>query len=146
MEGSFAAFSVPNLQAPHKASAQPVRASLGRLTGGAVRLAEPADGVLLVGEGIESTAAAMQRLDLPGWAALGTPGLRALVVPEAVREVSSLLTVTHPDSKRRRRSQNGWRPRGGRSRSWRPVPAATSPTGGMVDEQVEEGCRHAEHR
>ena len=61
--------------------------SLGKLTGGAVRLAEPADGVLLVGEGIESTAAAMQRLDLPGWTALGTPALRALVVPEAVREV-----------------------------------------------------------
>ena len=61
--------------------------SLGRLTGGAVRLAEPADEVLLVGEGIESAAAAMQRFDLPGWAALGTAGLCALVVPEAVREV-----------------------------------------------------------
>ena len=85
--GRFLGIQRTYLQGPHKASVQPVRMSLGKLTGGAVRLAEPADGVLLVGEGIESTAAAMQRLDLPGWAALGTPALRALVVPEAVREV-----------------------------------------------------------
>ena len=58
-----------------------------QVRGGAVRLAEPVDGVLLVGEGIESTAAAMQLLDRPGWAALGTAGLRALVVPNAIREV-----------------------------------------------------------
>ncbi len=85
--GRFLGIQRTYLQGPHKASVQPVRASLGRLTGGAVRLAEPANGVLLVGEGIESTAAAMQRLDLPGWVALGTAALRALVVPEAVREV-----------------------------------------------------------
>ena len=85
--GRFLGVQRTFLQGPHKASVQPVRMSLGKLTGGAVRLAEPADGVLLVGEGIESTAAAMQRLDLPGWTALGTPALRALVVPEAVREV-----------------------------------------------------------
>ena len=85
--GRFLGIQRTYLQGPHKAPVRPVRMSLGRLTGGAVRLAEPADGVLLVGEGIESTAAAMQRLDLPGWAALGTPGLRALVVPEAVRKV-----------------------------------------------------------
>ena len=143
--GRFLAIQRTYLQGPHKAPVQPARANLGRLTGGAVRLAEPANGVLLVGEGIESTAAAMQRLDLPGWAALGTPGLRVLVLPEAIREGGrSLLTVTHPDSKRRRRSQNGWRPRGGASRSLRPVPAVTSPTGGMVDERVKEGCPHAE--
>ena len=87
-EGRFLGIQRTYLQGPHKASVQPVRASLGRLTGGAVRLAEPTDGVLLVGEGIESTAAAMQRLDLPGWAALGTPGLRALVLPEAIRTVA----------------------------------------------------------
>ena len=85
--GRFLGIQRTYLQGPHKAPVRPVRMSLGKLTGGAVRLAEPADGVLLVGEGIESAAAAMQQFDTPGWAALGTPGLRALVVPEAVREV-----------------------------------------------------------
>ena len=85
--GRFLGIQRTYLQGPHKAPVQPVRASLGRLTGGAVRLAEPTDGVLLVGEGIESTAAAMQWLDLPGWAALGTAGLHTLVLPDAIREV-----------------------------------------------------------
>ena len=74
--------------APRKASVEPVRASLGSLAGGAVRLAEPEHGrPLLVGEGIESTAAAMLLLDVPGWAALGTSGLRAIELPEYVIDV-----------------------------------------------------------
>ena len=43
---------------PVNANVLPSRASLGSLAGGAVRLAEPAGGRLLLGEGIESTAAA----------------------------------------------------------------------------------------
>ena len=76
--------------APRKADVQPVRASLGSLAGGAVRLAEPEPGrPLLVGEGIESTAAAMVLFDgtLPGWATLGTSGLRSVELPEHVRAV-----------------------------------------------------------
>ena len=76
--------------APRKASVEPVRASLGSLAGGAVRLAEPEPEhgrPLLVGEGIESTAAAMLLFDLPGWAALGTSGLRAIELPEYVIDV-----------------------------------------------------------
>ena len=73
-----------------KASVQPVRASLGSLAGGAVRLAEPAGGRLLVGEGIESTAAAVLVLDWHGgaWATLGTSGLRTVELPEHVRHVT----------------------------------------------------------
>ena len=70
-----------------KANVEPARASLGSLGGGAVRLAEPEHGRLVVGEGIESTAAAMALFDLPGWAALGTPGLRAIELPGHVRGV-----------------------------------------------------------
>ena len=72
-----------------KAAVDPVRASLGSLAGGAVRLAEPAGGRLLVGEGIETTAAAVLVLDWHGgaWATLGTSGLRALEFPECVRDV-----------------------------------------------------------
>ena len=85
--------------APRKADVKPVRASLGSLAGGAVRLAEPEPGrPLLVGEGIESTAAAMDLLDLPagamdlldlpaGWAALGTSGLRSIQLPPHVIDV-----------------------------------------------------------
>ena len=74
--------------APRKADVEPVRASLGSLAGGAVRLVEPEHGrPLLVGEGIESTAAAMALFDLPGWAALGTSGLRAIELPEYVIDV-----------------------------------------------------------
>ena len=74
--------------APRKADVEPGRASLGSLAGGAVRLAEPEPGrPLLVGEGIESTAAAMALFDLPGWAALGTSGLRAIELPEYVIDV-----------------------------------------------------------
>ena len=73
--------------APRKADVEPVRACLGSVAGGAVRLAEPEHGRLLVGEGIESVAAAMALFDLPGWAALGTAGMRSIELPEHVRDV-----------------------------------------------------------
>jgi putative DNA primase/helicase len=59
---------------------------LGRAAGGAVRLA-PAGETLAVGEGIESSVAAMMASRLPGWAALSTSGLAALILPPVVREV-----------------------------------------------------------
>ena len=73
-----------------KASVEPVRASLGSPAGGAVRLGEPRDGRLLVGEGIETTAAAALVLDWSSgaWAALSTSGLRAVEIPEDVRHVT----------------------------------------------------------
>ena len=71
-----------------KANLDPLRAALGAIRGGAVRLGEPGAGRVLVGEGIESTAAAMRVLDVPaGWAALGTSGLRAVELPESVRRM-----------------------------------------------------------
>ena len=71
-----------------KANVDPVKASLGSTASGAVRLAEPEPGrPLLAGEGIESTAAAMAIFDAPGWAALGTGGLRAIELPEHVIDV-----------------------------------------------------------
>ena len=70
-----------------KANVKPGKASLGSTATGAVRLAEPEPGRLLVGEGIESTAAAMALFDLPGFAAIGTGGLRAIELPEHVRDV-----------------------------------------------------------
>jgi putative DNA primase/helicase len=62
------------------------RASLGPVSGGAVRLA-PAAETLLVGEGIETCLAAMQATAQPAWAALSTSGMAALLLPAEVRSV-----------------------------------------------------------
>ena len=78
-----------------KAPVDPQRMMLGPCHGGVVRLAD-ADpsgrpfansGVLMVGEGIETCLAAMQATGHPAWAALSTAGLRALDLPEDVRDV-----------------------------------------------------------
>ena len=69
-----------------KAPVDPQKMMLGPCRGGAVRLADPGD-VLMVGEGIETSLAAMQATGHPAWAALSTSGLRALDLPEDVRDV-----------------------------------------------------------
>jgi putative DNA primase/helicase len=63
-----------------------IRAMLGRVGGGAVRLAAASE-VLFVGEGIETCLAAMQATTRPSWAALSTSGLVALKLPPIVRHV-----------------------------------------------------------
>ena len=64
------------------------RETCGPIGGGAVRLAPYDPGrVLAIGEGIESTASAMQLFDLPGWAALSAPGIKSLELPEHVRDL-----------------------------------------------------------
>ena len=87
--GDFMGIQRCYLDGARKAALDPVRASLGSLAGGAVRILEPAVDALLLGEGIESTAAAVRVLDWRGgaWATLGTSGLRAVVLPESVRRV-----------------------------------------------------------
>ena len=69
-----------------KAPVEPQKMMLGPCRGGAVRLADPGD-VLMVGEGIETCLAAMQATGHPAWAALSTSGLRALDLPNDVRDV-----------------------------------------------------------
>jgi putative DNA primase/helicase len=69
-----------------KASLEPVRISTGVISGGAVHLA-PARDELLVAEGIETTLSGIIATGLPGWAALSTSGLVALVLPPIVRSV-----------------------------------------------------------
>jgi hypothetical protein len=69
-----------------KAPVDPQKMMLGPCRGGAVRLAEPGD-ILMVGEGIETCLAAMQASGHPTWAALSTSGLRSLDLPASVREV-----------------------------------------------------------
>jgi putative DNA primase/helicase len=56
---------------------------IGPCRGGAVRLAEPGD-LMLVGEGIETSLAAMQATGHAAWAAPSTSGLRTLDLPAGV--------------------------------------------------------------
>ena len=86
--GEFMGIQRTYLDGARKAAVDPVRASLGSLAGGGVRLGETVAGRVLVGEGIESTAAAMRVLDVPAaLATLGTSGLRAVVLSASVRRV-----------------------------------------------------------
>ena len=88
-DGRFVGVQRTYLDGARKAALDPVRASLGSLAGGVVRILEPAGDALLLGEGLESTAAAARVLGWHrgAWATLGTSGLRAVVLPAAVRRV-----------------------------------------------------------
>jgi hypothetical protein len=64
------------------------RRTLGPIRGGAVRLGMPSEGKwLAVGEGIETVLAVMTACDIPGWAALSAPGIRALILPPEATQV-----------------------------------------------------------
>jgi phage/plasmid primase-like uncharacterized protein len=70
-----------------KASVSPDKMMLGPCAGGAVRLAKPA-AVIAIAEGIETALSIAQACPhLAVWAALSTAGVRALQLPELVREV-----------------------------------------------------------
>lgn len=69
-----------------KAPVDPSKMMLGPCRGGVVRLGPYGD-VLMIGEGIETCLAAMQASGHAAWAALSTSGLRALDLPDEVRDV-----------------------------------------------------------
>jgi hypothetical protein len=79
-----------------KSRAEPVKASLGPVWTGAIRLDPLADGVpLVVGEGIESSASAGLLMGLPAWAAISAGNLSGgvLLPPEA----DSVVIAADPD-------------------------------------------------
>jgi Toprim domain-containing protein len=64
------------------------RASLGPIGGGAVRLSMPREGEWLgIGEGIETTLPVVTACGMPGWAALSSADIRALILPAAATHV-----------------------------------------------------------
>lgn len=70
-----------------KAHIEPQKATLGPVLGAAIRLAQVAEEIV-VGEGIESSAAAGLLLNLPAWAAISAGNLASgLVLPPEVRRV-----------------------------------------------------------
>lgn len=94
-----------------KAAVEPVRMSLGTLSGGAVRLAQSAP-AMVIGEGIETTASAMSMLGMPGWAALSTNGLERLVLPEQVRRLTIAADRDRPGLASAARAAKRWRTEG----------------------------------
>ena len=103
-----------------KAPVDPQKMMLGPCRGGAVRLTTPTD-LLMVGEGIETCAAAMQVTGNPAWAALSTSGLRGLDLPESVREVIVLADGDDPGEAAARDCALRWRREGRRVRIARPL-------------------------
>ena len=121
-----------------KAPVSPAKMMLGPCRGGAVRLANATDFVM-VGEGIETCLAVMQATGLPAWAALSTAGLRSLDLPESVRNVVVLADADPPGEAAALQAGRRWRRQGRRVRVARP------PTGlDFNDVLVEHNSRHAE--
>jgi hypothetical protein len=102
-----------------KAPVDPQKMMLGPCRGGAVRLADSAD-VLMVGEGIETCLAAVLATGHPAWAALSTSGLRALDLPHEVRDVIVLADGDEPGEEAARDCAWRWRREGRRVRIARP--------------------------
>ena len=102
-----------------KAPIDPQKMMLGPCRGGAVRLAEPGD-LLMVGEGVETCFAAMQASGHPAWAALSTSGLRALDLPASVRDVIVLADGDEAGEAAARDCARRWMRQGRRVRIARP--------------------------
>ncbi len=102
-----------------KAPIDPNKMMLGPCRGGAVRLGD-AGNVLLVGEGIETCLAATQATGHPAWAALSTSGLRALDLPASARDVIILADGDDPGEAAARVCASRWKREGRRVRIARP--------------------------
>ncbi len=102
-----------------KAPVDPAKMMLGPCRGGAVRLGEPGD-VLMVGEGIETCLAAMQATGNAAWAALSTSGLRSLDLPRDVRDVIVLADGDEPGEAAAQDCARRWKREGRRVRIARP--------------------------
>jgi hypothetical protein len=102
-----------------KAPVHPQKMMLGPTRGGAVRLAMPGE-LLMVGEGIETCLAAMQASGHPAWAALSVSGLRALDLPEAVRDLIVLADSDAAGEAAARDCALRWKRQGRRVRIARP--------------------------
>jgi hypothetical protein len=102
-----------------KAPVEPAKMMLGPCRNGAVRLGDPRD-VLMIGEGIETCLAVMQTTGNPAWAALSTSGLRALDLPDCVRDLIVLADGDDPGEAAARDCALRWMRQGRRVRIARP--------------------------
>jgi len=102
-----------------KAPVSPARLMLGPCRGGAVRLGEAGE-TLMVGEGIETCLSAMQATGTPAWAALSTSGLRSLDLPLSTSDVIVLADGDEAGEAAAKASARRWSGEGRRVRIARP--------------------------
>lgn len=98
--------------AGRKAAANPPKASIGPIAGGAIRLHPPAV-ELLVAEGLETAASAGLLLGLPAWAAIACGNLGAsMVLPPGVRSVVIAADSDGPGRRAAHRAARRWQAEG----------------------------------
>jgi putative DNA primase/helicase len=102
-----------------KAPIEPAKMMLGPCAGGAVRLG-PIGECIMIAEGIETALSAMQATGQTAWAALSTSGLRALDLPNDVRDVIVLADGDDPGEAAARDCAWRWKQEGRRVRIARP--------------------------
>jgi putative DNA primase/helicase len=90
-----------------KAAVEPVRASLGPVWAGAVRLSDyDPDRPLVIAEGIETAASAGALLRVPAWAAISAGNLaKGLALPSEARRV---IIAADPDDVGRKAARDAW--------------------------------------
>ncbi|MDA8049304.1 MAG: toprim domain-containing protein [Rhodospirillales bacterium] len=100
----------------NKATVEPVKASLGLIAGGAVRL-QDCSAELVVGEGIETSAAAGALLSRPAWAAVSCGNLgRSLILPPEIRSIIIAVDADEPGQAAARAAWQRWAREGRRVR------------------------------
>ena len=104
-----------------KAPVTPQKMMLGRCRGGAVRLADAGD-QLMVSEGIENALAVMQVTSKPAWAALSTSGLMNLDLPVATTDITILADGDDAGEKAAATASQRWKAQGRHVRVARPPP------------------------
>jgi len=104
-----------------KAPVEREKMMLGPTRGGVVKLAAACD-TLMVGEGIETCLSGQQESGKPTWAALSTSGLRALALPDTVREVIVLADGDDAGEAAARHAADRWQREGRIVRIARPPP------------------------
>jgi len=97
-----------------KADVYPVKASLGPIWGGAIRLSpHDPDKPLVIGEGIETAASASILFGFPAWSAVSCGNLgKGLVLPREVRRVIIAADPGEPGRKAARDAWFRWRAEG----------------------------------
>ena len=103
-----------------KANVEPQKATLGPISGGAIRLDE-AGPELAIGEGIESAASAGRMFGLPAWSATSAGNLaKTLILPMDVRTVAIAVDADPPGERAAREAAWRWQREGRRVRLARP--------------------------
>ena len=99
-----------------KADVEPIKASLGPIFGGAIRL-DPVAETIVVGEGLETSASAGRLLDLPAWAAIAAGNLaQKMQLPPEVRSVVIAADGDGPGKRAAQMAAARWRAEGRRVR------------------------------